>query len=174
MLLADHQQDYGNIAWTNLASHILQSAIGGLLPVHLKSTNSLEKGVSLWVVILVCIYVANFAWSWGPLGWLIPSEIFPLESRSPGFAFAVVSNMFFTFLIAQAFLSMMCHMRAGIFFFFAAWIVVMGSFVILLLPETKGIPIDEMAERAWKKHWYWKRYMGDVDSDDATPKKIEH
>ncbi|KAJ8637985.1 hypothetical protein MRB53_012252 [Persea americana] len=153
---------------------ITQSAIGGLLSVHLKSTNSLEKGVSLWVVILVCIYVANFAWSWGPLGWLIPSEIFPLESRSPGFAFAVVSNMFFTFLIAQAFLSMMCHMRAGIFFFFAAWIVVMGSFVILLLPETKGIPIDEMAERAWKKHWYWKRYMGDVDSDDATPKKIEH
>ncbi|KAJ6429338.1 hypothetical protein OIU84_020881 [Salix udensis] len=53
---------------------------------------------------------------------------------------------------------MLCHMRSGIFFFFAAWIVVMGIFAIFVLPETKGIPIDEMNERVWKKHWFWKRY----------------
>ncbi|KAK9092405.1 hypothetical protein Syun_027316 [Stephania yunnanensis] len=27
---------------------------------------------------LICVYVAGFAWSWGPLGWLLPSEIFLL------------------------------------------------------------------------------------------------
>ncbi|XP_074576498.1 sugar transport protein 8-like [Curcuma longa] len=138
---------------------ITQTIIGILLQVYLKSNNSLDRGIAIAVVILVCVYVMSFAWSWGPLGWLIPSETFPVETRTAGFSFAVSSNMLFTFLIAQAFLSMLCHMRAAIFFFFAAWIVVMGLFTVFLLPETKGVPIDEMAESVWKKHWYWKRYM---------------
>ncbi|URD82836.1 Sugar transport protein [Musa troglodytarum] len=144
---------------------ITQVAIGGVLLVNLKSTNELEHGVAVWVVVLVCLFVSSFAWSWGPLGWLIPSETFPLATRTAGYAFAVSSNMLFTFVIAQAFLSMMCHLRAGIFFFFAAWIVVMGLFVIFLLPETKNVPIDEMSERVWKRHWFWKRFMDEEEQD---------
>lgn len=133
--------------------------MGGVLEVHLKTTNTMPSSWAVFVVILVCIFVAGFAWSWGPLGWLIASEIYPLETRSAGFFFAVSTNMIFTFVIAQAFLTMLCSMRAAIFFFFAAWIVIMGCFTIFFLPETKGIPIDEMNERAWKKHWFWKRYF---------------
>ncbi|KAJ8510119.1 hypothetical protein OPV22_000553 [Ensete ventricosum] len=149
---------------------ITQVAIGGVLLVNLKSTNELEHGVAVWVVVLVCLFVSSFAWSWGPLGWLIPSETFPLATRTAGYAFAVSSNMLFTFVIAQAFLSMMCHLRAGIFFFFAAWIVVMGLFVIFLLPETKNVPIDEMSERVWKRHWFWKRFMDEeaLDKKDSV------
>ncbi|WOL10639.1 hypothetical protein Cni_G19398 [Canna indica] len=142
-------------------------AIGGILQVNLKSTGDLGSGVAIWVVVLVCVYVAGFAWSWGPLGWLIPSEIFPLSTRTAGFAFAVCSNMLCTFVIAQAFLSMLCHMQAGIFFFFGAWIVIMGLFVIILLPETKGVSIDEMNEKVWKQHWFWKRFM---ESEEETKK----
>ncbi|XP_065029235.1 sugar transport protein MST4-like [Musa acuminata AAA Group] len=142
---------------------ITQVAIGGILLVNLKATNELGHGVAVWVVVLVCLFVSSFAWSWGPLGWLIPSETFPLATRTAGYAFAVSSNMLFTFVIAQAFLSMMCHLRAGIFFFFGAWIVVMGLFVIFLLPETKNVPIDEMAEKVWKQHWFWKRFMDEEE-----------
>ncbi|CAH2056731.1 unnamed protein product [Thlaspi arvense] len=88
----------------------------------------------------------------GAVGLADPSETFPLETRTAGFAFAVSSNMLFTFLIAQAFLSMLCHMRASIFFFFSAWILIMGIFVYFLLPETKGVPIDSITERVWKQH----------------------
>lgn len=140
---------------------ISQIAIGGILQGYLKATNSLSRGTAITVVMLVCTFVMSFAWSWGPLGWLIPSETFPLETRAAGFSFAVSSNMLFTFIIAQAFLSMMCHMKAGIFFFFAAWILVMGLFVVFLLPETKGVPVDEMNERVWKQHKYWKKFMGE-------------
>ncbi|KAI4383883.1 hypothetical protein MLD38_009675 [Melastoma candidum] len=144
---------------------IAQCTMGATLAVHLKSTNEVNRGIAIFVVFLVCFFVAGFAWSWGPLGWLIPSEIFPVETRNAGFFCAVSMNMFCTFIIAQAFLTMLCQMRSALFFFFSAWIVVMGAFVVFLLPETKGIPIDEMNERAWKKHWFWKKYF---DGDDKV------
>ena len=144
--------------------YLLQSIIGVVLLKDLKTTgDNLGKGEAIFVVILVCLFVMGFAWSWGPLGWLIPSETFPLETRTAGFAFAVSSNMFFTFIIAQAFLSMLCHMQAGIFFFFAAWIIIMGMFTWFLLPETKGVPVDSMVDRVWKQHWFWSSFMGDND-----------
>ncbi|XP_065879448.1 sugar transport protein 6-like [Euphorbia lathyris] len=137
---------------------IAQCVMGGILTAQLKATNVMPKSSAMTVLVFIIIFVAGFAWSWGPLGWLIASEIYPLETRSAGFFFAVSMNMFCTFIIAQAFLTMLCHMRAAIFFFFAAWILVMGLFAIFILPETKGVPIDEMNERVWKKHWFWKRY----------------
>ncbi|KAJ6890692.1 hypothetical protein NC651_024256 [Populus alba x Populus x berolinensis] len=137
----------------------VNTAIGGILLAFLTTTGSLTKLQAAFVVVLVCMFVMSFAWSWGPLGWLIPSETFPRETRTAGFAFAVSSNMLFTFLIAQAFLSMLCHMRAFIFFFFAGWILKMGLFVYFLLPETKNVPIDLMVERVWKQHPVWERFM---------------
>lgn len=151
---------------------ITQTVIGVILFLDLKPTGSLPKIEAMVVVGLVCVYVMGFAWSWGPLGWLIPSETFPMETRTAGFAFAVSSNMFMTFLVAQAFLSMLCSMRAGIFFFFAGWIVVMGFFALIFLPETKGVPIDAMVDRVWKNHWFWKRFM-DEDVDTHTPRNID-
>lgn len=122
-------------------------------------SENLGKGYGILVVVLVCTYVSAFAWSWGPLGWLIPSETFPLETRSAGQSVTVFMNMLFTFVIAQSFLSMLCHFKFGIFLFFSGWVFIMSFFVLFLLPETKNIPIEEMTERVWKKHWYWKRYM---------------
>ncbi|CAI9118520.1 OLC1v1020103C1 [Oldenlandia corymbosa var. corymbosa] len=145
---------------------ISQVATGSILLNHLKLTGSLDKNLAAVVVFFVCFFVMAFAWSWGPLGWLIPSETFPLETRTAGYAFAVSSNMLFTFIIAQAFLSMMCHLQAYIFFFFSAWIVVMGLFVIFLLPETKGIPIEHMVDRVWKQHPVWKKFFDDDEPKD--------
>lgn len=110
------------------------------------------------VVLFICIYVQAFAWSWGPLGWLVPSEIFPLEIRSVAQSITVSVNMFFTFLIAQIFLTMLCHMKFGLFFFFAFFVALMTLFIYFFLPETKGIPIEDMT-LVWRQHWFWNRYM---------------
>jgi hypothetical protein len=68
--------------------------------------------------------------------------------------------MFFTFLIGQFFLTMLCHMKFGLFYFFGGMVAVMTVFIYFLLPETKGVPIEEMG-RVWKQHPFWKRYMPD-------------
>ncbi|KAM5569352.1 sugar transport protein MST4 [Rosa sericea] len=130
-------------------------------------SESLTKGLALLVVVMVCTFVSAFAWSWGPLGWLIPSETFPLETRSAGQSVTVCVNMVFTFVIAQAFISMLCHFKFGIFIFFSFWVLVMSVFVLILLPETKNVPIEEMTDRVWRQHWYWRRFMDDDENGDA-------
>ncbi|CAI9778904.1 unnamed protein product [Fraxinus pennsylvanica] len=122
-------------------------------------SENLSKGYAIFVVLMICTFVSAFAWSWGPLGWLIPSEIFPLETRSAGQSVTVCVNLLFTFVIAQAFLSMLCHFKYGIFLFFSGWVFIMSLFVLFLVPETKNVPIEEMTERVWKQHWLWKRFM---------------
>lgn len=143
----------------------MQTIIGIILMKDLKATGDLPSGEALIVVVMVCVFVGGFAWSWGPLGWLIPSETFPLETRTAGYSFAVSSNMLCTFIIAQAFLSMLCKMQAGIFFFFAAWIIVMMLFAFFFIPETKGVPVDVMVDKVWKQHWFWRRFF-DEEGDE--------
>ncbi|XP_047979001.1 sugar carrier protein C-like [Salvia hispanica] len=117
------------------------------------------------VVMFICVYVAGFAWSWGPLGWLVPSEIFPLEIRSAAQSLTVGVNMIFTFIVAQVFLSMLCHMKFGLFLFFGFFVLVMTFFVYFLLPETRNVPIEEMA-MVWKNHKFWSRFMEDDNEID--------
>ncbi|KAI3869356.1 hypothetical protein MKX03_014534 [Papaver bracteatum] len=118
----------------------------------------IPKGYAILVVFCICMFVAGFAWSWGPLGWLVPSEIFPLEIRSAAQSINVSVNMLFTFIIAQVFLSMLCHMKFGLFFFFGGFVFIMTVFVYFFIPETKGIPIEEMSQ-VWKQHWYWGKFI---------------
>lgn len=147
-----------------------QMVIAVVLGIKVKdNSEELSKGYAALVVVMVCIFVSAFAWSWGPLGWLIPSEIFPLETRSAGQSVTVCVNFLFTSVIAQAFLSMLCYFKYGIFFFFSGWILIMSIFVFFLVPETKNVPIEEMTQRVWKKHWFWKRFVEiEVLEDDKV------
>lgn len=140
---------------------VVTAAIGAKFGVN-GMPGELPKWYAIVVVLFICIYVAGFAWSWGPLGWLVPSEIFPLEIRSAAQSINVSVNMIFTFLIAQVFLTMLCHLKFGLFLFFAFFVLVMSVFVYFFIPETKGIPIEEMSQ-VWKSHWYWSRYVTDED-----------
>ncbi|GER39166.1 major facilitator superfamily protein [Striga asiatica] len=141
---------------------VCQIGVGALVAsvFGVSGTGSFSAGTGNLALALICVYVAAFAWSWGPLGWLVPSEIHPLETRSAGQSINVSVNMFFTFIIGQLFLNMLCHLKFGLFFFFAGWVVMMTSFVYFFVPETKNVPIEEM-NRVWKSHWFWGKYIPD-------------
>lgn len=96
------------------------------------------------LLVLICFYVGAFAWSWGPLGWLVPSECFSLEIRLAGQAITIAVNLLFTFIIAQCFLTMLCHLKFGLFFFFAGFVLMMTVFIFFFVPETKNVPLEEM------------------------------
>ncbi|XP_022771645.1 hexose carrier protein HEX6-like [Durio zibethinus] len=146
---------------------VTQITIGGIMAALLGDHGGVSEGCAYLVLALICVYVAGFAWSWGPLGWLVPSEIFPLEIRSAGQSITVAVGFLFTFLFAQTFLAMLCRFKSGIFFFFGGWVVLMTAFVYFFLPETKNVPIEQM-EKLWREHWFWKRIVGEVDEKAYT------
>lgn len=36
---------------------------------------SMGKVEGIVYIVMVCIFTAGFAWSWGPMGWLVPTEV---------------------------------------------------------------------------------------------------
>jgi MFS family permease len=123
------------------------------------NTSNLPSGVAIGVLVVIIVFVTGFAWSWGPLGWLVPSEIQTMETRAAGMASAVMINFLFSFVIGQCFLSMLCAFEWAVFLFFAGFVVLMTLFVFFLLPETKGIPIERVQAK-FAKHRLWSRLMG--------------
>ncbi|KAG2558518.1 hypothetical protein PVAP13_8NG272203 [Panicum virgatum] len=136
-----------------LAAEVL---IGAVMAAKLGDEGGLGRAYALALLLLIGVYSAGFGWSWGPLSWLVPSEVFPLEVRSAGQSVTVASGFVFTILVAQYFLAMLCRMKAWLFFFFGGWIAVMTAFVYLLLPETKGLPIEQI-DKVWAEHWFWRK-----------------
>ncbi|KAJ4708499.1 Sugar transport protein [Melia azedarach] len=128
---------------------------------------TLSKGIGIFLVIVICLFVLAYGRSWGPLGWLVPSELFPLETRSAGQSVVVCVNLLFTALIAQCFLVSLCHLKYGIFLLFGCLIFIMSTFIFFLLPETKQVPIEEVY-LLWEKHWFWKRIVKDDSNDNSV------
>lgn len=99
------------------------------------------------IVLLVSaiLYIFGFAVSWGPVAWLVCSEIFPLEGREVGMTITTMVNWTFAGLVMANALSFMhAYGNASIFYVFAAFCVVAVVFVALFVPETKGITLEEM------------------------------
>ncbi|XP_074281841.1 hexose carrier protein HEX6 [Silene latifolia] len=137
---------------------LCQVCIGVIMQIFLRDHGGISKGYAYIVLVLICVYVIGFGLSWGPLGWLVPSEIFQLEIRSVGQSITVAVSFLFTFIIAQTFLAMLCNFKAGIFFFFGGWVLIMTGFVYWFLPETRNIPLEKM-DQIWKEHWFWSRIV---------------
>eukprot|EP00257_Ricinus_communis_P019630 XP_015578673.1 hexose carrier protein HEX6 isoform X1 [Ricinus communis] len=165
MLIVDKLGRRALFIFGGVQMFVAQIMVGSIMAAELGDHGGIGKGYAYIVLILICIYVAGFGWSWGPLGWLVPSEIFPLEIRSAGQSIVVAVSFLFTFVVAQTFLSMLCHFKSGIFFFFGGWVVVMTAFVHFLLPETKKVPIEKM-DIVWRDHWFWKKIIGEEAAEE--------
>ncbi|KAJ4835656.1 hypothetical protein Tsubulata_021705 [Turnera subulata] len=158
------------------AIQMLLSQIGVTIAIALKfglsgNPGHLSTFYAAGVVVLICVFVAGFAWSWGPLGWLVPSEIMPLEIRSAAQSINCSINMFCTFVIAQIFTLMLCKMKFGLFIFFAFFIFSNLLFIYNRFPETKGIPIEEM-QIVWKEHKHWRKYYDEEDEEIKVSAKL--
>jgi hypothetical protein len=72
---------------------------------------------------------------------------------------SLLASCRFTFFIGQLFLTLLCALKWGTFLFFGGFVLLMTLFVILCIPETKGVPIEELSEVIIHKHWLWSRVV---------------
>jgi len=111
---------------------------------------------SLGVIALgsMMLYVGCFAFSLGPIVWLLISEIFPLRARGLGMSISTLSNWVGNFLVSQFFLTMVERLgRSGTFAIYAALCIVTILFVRAMVPETKR----ELLERIRVRQAYASR-----------------
>ena len=103
------------------------------------------------------LYVASFAMSWGPVTWVLLSEIFPNKIRGRALAIAVAAQWISNYLVSLTFPMMNdnSYLTEKFNHGFAYWVYGIMSilamlFIIKFVPETKGKTLEEM-EELWKK-----------------------
>lgn len=110
---------------------------------------------SKWFLVgSMLIYIAFFAISLGPLGWLIISEVFPTRVRGVGASIGSLSNWGFNTLVVWTFFKLngffqgMLGHEGGVFWFFGVIGVLGIIWGYKYIPETKGVSLEEIEE-----HW---------------------
>ncbi|MGA8533580.1 MAG: sugar porter family MFS transporter [Candidatus Tumulicola sp.] len=95
------------------------------------------------------VYVGCFAFSLGPIVWLLISEIFPLSARGLGMSISTLANWVGNFLVSQFFLTMINKLgRPLTFWVYAALCIVTILFIRAMVPETKRELLEDISVRA--------------------------
>ena len=106
-------------------------------------------------VVSIMVYSASFMFSWGPICWVLISEIFPNTIRSGAMAIAVAFQWIFNFIVSSSFVPMYNMTLGdmgesfGHFFVYALYgsiCILAAWFVSRLVPETKGKSLEQMSQ----------------------------
>lgn len=154
--------------------------VGTLLSSHI---------AQIILFVFVCIHIAFFASTWGPVGWAVSGEIFPLSIRGRGIALSTASNWLWNFVIAFVTPYLVdedkANLKEKVFYIFGATCLISAGFAWLWVYETKGLSLEavdrmckETAPRK-SKGWVAKDQAADeegmlaVDSSESVGDKEE-
>ena len=101
-------------------------------------------------VVSVMVYSASFMFSWGPICWVLISEIFPNTIRGAAVAIAVAAQWISNFAVSSTFVPMYSWSPSVTYGFYCLMCIVAALFVWKMVPETKGKTLEDMT-RLWKK-----------------------
>ena len=103
-----------------------------------------------YAIVPVCIFafIAAHAVGQGTVIWVFISEIFPNRNRASGQALGSFTHWMFAALITLFFPKMVeVYSPATVFGFFAFMMLLQLVWIKLAVPETKGIPLEELQEK---------------------------
>jgi SP family xylose:H+ symportor-like MFS transporter len=106
------------------------------------------KGIAPVVSILV--YAAFFMMSWGPICWVLISEIFPNTIRGKAVAIAVAFQWIFNYIVSSTFPPLYDFSPMVAYGLYGAVCVLAALFVWKWVPETKGKTLEDMS-KLWKR-----------------------
>ena len=132
--------------------------LGTLFDLRLVSTTGATAGIGpLFALLAVIVFIGGFAMSWGPVTWVILSEIYPNSIKGKAMSIAVAAQWIGNFIVSSTF-PMMDRSSALNHAFnhgFAYWLygiasIVAGLFVMRFVPETKQRSLEAI-EAQWTK-----------------------
>ena len=117
-----------------------------------------HPGLEMVTAVSIMVYSASFMFSWGPICWVLISEIFPNTIRGGAVAIAVAFQWIFNFIVSSTFVPMFnMHLTPGDDFghwftygLYGIICIIAAVFVWRLVPETKGKTLEDMT-KLWKR-----------------------
>eukprot|EP00121_Abeoforma_whisleri_P007011 Awhi_evm1s6387 len=106
-----------------------------------------DQTTGIFIIIFCTIYVIFFAFSWGPVVWVLCSEIYPQNLRGKGMSLSTTTNWAFATVIGKITPIMYRPENLdlwGTFLFFSCWCVVLFIFSSTMVPETAGVQLENM------------------------------
>ncbi|KAJ8642164.1 hypothetical protein MRB53_018858 [Persea americana] len=115
-----------------------------------------------WMALIgLALYIIFFSPGMGTVPWIVNSEIYPLRFRGVGGGIAATANWVSNLIVEQTFLSLTEAIGTSwTFLLFGLVSVVALIFVMFFVPETKGLPIEEiekMLEQRTLQLKFWKK-----------------
>ncbi|KAH9904300.1 low-affinity glucose transporter HXT3 [Xylariomycetidae sp. FL2044] len=117
--------------------------VGGIIGGYGSSLSS-QKSAGYAGMAFIYIYDINFSYSFAPIGWVYPSEIFNLGNRSKAMAITTSATWMCNFIIGLVTPDMLETLQWGTYIFFAAFALIAFVFTYFFIPETKGKSLEDM------------------------------
>jgi MFS family permease len=92
-------------------------------------------------------FIASFALSQGAVIWVYLSEVFPTAIRARGQSLGSATHWIMNAVVSAVFPAVAAHSTSLPFAFFALMMALQFVVVWLVFPETKGVALEQMAER---------------------------
>jgi len=114
------------------------------------------ESMGIFALVFILLYIAGFAMSWGPVMWVLLSEIFPNSIRgamSIATATVWISDLIisWTFPVLDDNIWLVERFHHGFAYWIYAIICILAVlFVWKIVPETKGKTLEQL-EKLWKK-----------------------
>jgi len=131
---------------------LLYAGIGGmtasLIVLAYSFHDTAAFGAAPGVVATIClmVYITCFAFSMGPIAWILVAEVFPLRIRGRGVAAASLGSGASNFVVSLTFLSLIKVAGNSVtFLIYAGFCIVTLLFVRFIVPETKGRELESIS-----------------------------
>lgn len=81
--------------------HIVVASVDGVYENKWNLNEGLAKPQGWVSIAFIWLFAVNFAYSWGPVAWVLTQEIFPNSMRSRGVSIVASTNWMFNFIIGM-------------------------------------------------------------------------
>lgn len=137
---------------------LIWGSLGYILSLSMVAYAFYSGASSMFLLTFILIFIASHAIGQGAIIWVFISEIFPTKVRANGQAWGTGTHWVFAALITlvtpiflDADQGIFKDNPWPIFAFFAAFMVLQLLFALFMMPETKGVSLEELEKRLVKE-----------------------
>ncbi|KLU85935.1 MFS quinate transporter [Magnaporthiopsis poae ATCC 64411] len=150
LFMADSLGRRRSLLWTSIAQGLAMFYIGIYVRVLPPKEGDVVPPAGYFALVCIFLFAAFFQFGWGPVCWILASEIPSARFRSINVMYAAATQWLFNFVVARSVPEMLITIGGktgyGTYLLFGSFAFAMFFFVWFFIPETKGLSLEAMDE----------------------------